>query len=490
MRVQGYIQTPIITNLAQQNLRSAEEMEEEEKAAQSAKLQELIRRGSPHDLQQANKLMKVMAGFDNRHKTDYRAKAAEEVGKIQQKARLLEEMLQNYRAEDAASDEGSQVVAHIRSELRFVRSLADDAQELSNALASAQPKIQKMCEEESEDTEAVAKLFEINDSIHRTLERYRLTRTGDLEAAAKIPKGTLGTSGAGVSKGPGNELSLIDLGSGDSNGASAASTQGGNAGIATSGQQQQGTLENDLLGLSLAGDAQNAGGQISLGGAISPQPQGVSSVAAKQNIMDSFNMPHQTASAQPQTQSYFQSPPPQQQNPPSYTPLQPPAQPTQTQPQISTPQHPNVAILQSQTTPQASAQSASDPFAALSGPSIRSSSPFQYQQSARPLPPPTSLASATHVQQPQTNFNPTGTAVSSGADLLDDDWAFSSALPDASHEITVVNSSIHLSFLVSRPPNTTNEFLIKSTVSNTTASLVSDFTFQAAVLKVCLSLWA
>lgn len=70
-------------------------MEEEEREAQSAKLQELIRRGTPADLQEANRLMKVMAGYDNRHKTDYRAKAAEEVAKVQQKAKILEEMLQS-----------------------------------------------------------------------------------------------------------------------------------------------------------------------------------------------------------------------------------------------------------------------------------------------------------------------------------------------------------------------------------------------------------
>lgn len=75
-------------------------MEQEERAAQSAKLQELIRRGTPHDLQEANRLMKVMAGYDTRHKTDYRAKAAEEVSKIQQKAKLLEEMLQKHEAGD------------------------------------------------------------------------------------------------------------------------------------------------------------------------------------------------------------------------------------------------------------------------------------------------------------------------------------------------------------------------------------------------------
>jgi ADP-ribosylation factor-binding protein GGA len=82
------------------NLKSAEEMEEEERAAQSAKLQELIRRGGPEDLQEANRLMKVMAGYDTRHKTDYRAKAAEEVAKVQQKAKLLEDMLQGHKTGD------------------------------------------------------------------------------------------------------------------------------------------------------------------------------------------------------------------------------------------------------------------------------------------------------------------------------------------------------------------------------------------------------
>ena len=98
MRIEIYSILTIWT----QNLRSAEEMEEEEREAQSAKLQELIRRGTPADLQEANRLMKVMAGYDNRHKTDYRAKAAEEVAKVQQKAKILEEMLQSHQPGDGA----------------------------------------------------------------------------------------------------------------------------------------------------------------------------------------------------------------------------------------------------------------------------------------------------------------------------------------------------------------------------------------------------
>ena len=209
-------------------------MEEEEKAAQSAKLQELIRRGGPEDLQEANRLMKIMAGYDTKHKTDYRAKAAEEVGRIQQKAKLLEERLQNFKAGDEVAD-------------------GDIFEELANALQSAQPKIQKMCEEESDDSEAVAKLLEINDSIHRTIERYKLIKKGDVDAASKIPQGTLGTS-TGVHKTADNELSLIDFG-GDE-----AQSSG-----PKSDEQKTASLQDDLLGLSVQDQGFGQGGGIALG---------------------------------------------------------------------------------------------------------------------------------------------------------------------------------------------------------------------------------
>lgn len=218
-------------------------MEEEEKEAQSAKLQELIRRGTPEDLQEANRLMKVMAGFDTRSKTDYRAKAAEEVGKIQAKARLLEERLAAFKPGDSMKD-------------------GDVFEELASSLQSAQPKIQKMCEEESDDHEAVAKLLEINDSIHRTVERWKLLKKGDIEGANKIAQGapipTPSTS-AGKSTSAANELSLIDF---DGDAAANGTNNNGN------GQSSQaGGLENDLLGLSL-GESSGSfgqGGGISLG---------------------------------------------------------------------------------------------------------------------------------------------------------------------------------------------------------------------------------
>lgn len=186
-------------------------------------------------MQEANRLMKVMAGYDTRHKTDYRAKAAEDVGKIQQKAKLLEERLQTFKPGDTMTE-------------------GDVYEELASALQSAQPKIQKMCEEESDDHEAVAKLLEINDSIHRTVERYKLMKKGDITGASQIAKGTLGTS-IGVNSN--NELSLIDFGGeSDTNGNDSAGTS----------QQHTNGLEDDLLGLSIGGGSSfGQGGGISLG---------------------------------------------------------------------------------------------------------------------------------------------------------------------------------------------------------------------------------
>jgi ADP-ribosylation factor-binding protein GGA len=118
-----------------------------------------------------------------------------------------------------------------------------------------------MCEEDSEDHEAVAKLFEINDSIHRTIERYKLFKKGDIEAANNIPQGTLGRSGAGVKQGPNNTLNLIDFGDSEPAPQAAESSQAPQQPAAKGN-----ALEDDLLGLSLSGDTYGQSGSISLGG--------------------------------------------------------------------------------------------------------------------------------------------------------------------------------------------------------------------------------
>ncbi|KAL8729594.1 MAG: hypothetical protein Q9181_004953 [Wetmoreana brouardii] len=418
------------------NLQSADEMEEEEKAAQSAKLQELIRRGGPEDLQEANRLMKVMAGYDTKHKTDYRAKAAEEVSKIQEKARLLEERLQNFRDGDKIED-------------------GDVFEDLASALQNAQPKIQKMCQEESDDQEAVNKLLQINDSIHRTIDRYKLVKKGDLEGASKIEKGTVGIS-TGVGKNADNELSLIDF-DGDIQPSSNSSAAEGSANSVPSKGE---SLEDDLLGLSFQDKPFGQTGGIALGFGSNTNVPGPSLLSSStQQSSAKISPPGPT----PQSQ---QPAPPR--NRPNYDPF---ASLTSSHP-TSRSNTPGPVF------PPPSASS-SDPFASLA------SKPPQ-QPSPAPSPSIFNFASP----KPPAAVIPNPTQQSNGASAsADDDWNFASALPadnsslPASNEIVVSQTAVTVSFKASRTDKSESPISILASYSNNTASLITEYTFQVAVTK-------
>jgi ADP-ribosylation factor-binding protein GGA len=81
-------------------------------------LQELIRKGTPRDLAEANQLMKVLSGYDSRHKTDYRAKAAEEVDQLRRKTELLHEMLMGVQENETIGHGDVFEVFHLRFILR------------------------------------------------------------------------------------------------------------------------------------------------------------------------------------------------------------------------------------------------------------------------------------------------------------------------------------------------------------------------------------
>ncbi|QSZ31457.1 hypothetical protein DSL72_001022 [Monilinia vaccinii-corymbosi] len=411
------------------NLKSAEEMEEEERAAQSAKLQELIRRGGPEDLQEANRLMKIMAGYDTRSKTDYRAKAAEEVGKVQQKARLLEERLEAFKPGDVMTE-------------------GDVYEELASALQSAHPKIQKMCEEESDDHEAVAKLLEINDSIHRTVERYKLMKKGDVDAALKIAKGTLGTS-TGVSKNSANELSLIDFdGEPETNGSSSTN----NALASTS---QPGGLEDDLLGLSLGEASYGEGGGIALGFGNNtniPGPALMSSTTENSTAKAPTPSVSPVSSIVPVKPDYSAFS--------AFGSSQPLSKPTTPQPSL---------LQQQQAAFSGSSPSNIDPFAALTSP--RQSTPQQSGSMfdfANPKPP---ISHSANAPAPATD---------------DDEWAFSSALPEglpSTNDLTISNTNLKISLNATREPSTPDVITLSVAFSNNANEPISDLTFQAAVTK-------
>ncbi|KKF94144.1 putative ADP-ribosylation factor-binding protein C25H2.16c [Ceratocystis platani] len=396
------------------NLKSAEEMEEEEREAQSAKLQELIRRGTPADLQEANRLMKVMTGFDTRSKTDYRAKAAEEVGKIQAKARLLEERLEAFQPGDKMVD-------------------GDVFSELAAALQSAQPKIQKMCEEESEDHEAVAKLFEINDNIHRTVERYKLMKKGDIEGAKSIAGGqhTKSKEAAQLSANTSAsaELSLIDFG-GDPE-----STAGSSTPSSSQKPSSSAGLENDLLGLAI-GESSSTSASFGQGGGIA-LGFGANSNVPGPSLLSS--MTHNSTARTASPLANFS---------------------------------PSPGLSQAQT-PQPAASN--DPFAALAGLSSSSS------------PAPAASFGASSVKNTLTSTSTPATA-STTVPAEDDEWAFSSALPEVSSapkEIrsTVNNTSIKIDMVAGRRPTSANAIAVAFFFSNNTPQPVGQLHFQLAVTK-------
>ncbi|KAI1117683.1 ADP-ribosylation factor-binding protein GGA2 [Nemania sp. NC0429] len=399
------------------SLKSAEEMEEEEREAQSAKLQELIRRGAPEDLQEANRLMKIMAGYDTRSKTDYRAKAAEDVGKIQAKARLLEERLAAFQPGDTMAD-------------------GDVFDDLAASLQSAQPKIQKMCEEESDDHEAVAKLLDINDSIHRTVERWKLLKKGDVEGANKLAQGapipTRSATSAKAKSSAAHELSLIDF-DGD------VGTNGAGTAAAAASSSQAAGVENDLLGLSL-GDSTGSfgqGGGISLG------------FGANQNIPGPALLSSLTQNSTAKG--------------PTPTPTPPPFSPFSgfsSKPSASQSTTPQPPLGQ---------------YSAFSQPPSRTSDPF-------------AALSAGQFSSKPTSPQPSAAAAAPAASNEDDEWSFSSALPPEvsaprEHEAVVSNTVLRINMKAARAPQSPNALSLLFSFSNTSPQQISNLHFQLAVTK-------
>ncbi|SNX82382.1 related to GGA2 - Arf-binding protein [Melanopsichium pennsylvanicum] len=152
------------------NLKSPEELEEEDRAAQGAKLQELIRRGTPKDLAQAQELMKIMSGAEPESKPDYTKQTRRELDKVQSRAILLNDMLNNAHQGEkfAQGDAYDQIASHLRS---------------------VQPRIQKWIgevEEGEEGGDNMDRLLLVNDLINQVVERYKQFTKGNFGAQVII----------------------------------------------------------------------------------------------------------------------------------------------------------------------------------------------------------------------------------------------------------------------------------------------------------------
>lgn len=237
-------------------LKTTSEIQKEQEVAQAAKLEELIRRGRPEDLREANKLMKIMAGFKQDNAKEAKQTILNELNKLKRKADLLNEMLSSSDEPDLQND---------------------TIGELYNNLKGAQPKFQKIIEEEHEDDDLVQDLLKFNDTVNQLLEKYSLLKIGNASAASQIHPSNIASPIQSNGGALANEINLIDFGDDADTQASspAPSTQTGSGDIVAD-------LLGDLSDLSMSSNANSQnfgfGGSISLGGTQAAAPVTTSAI--------------------------------------------------------------------------------------------------------------------------------------------------------------------------------------------------------------------
>ncbi|KAI8445075.1 VHS domain-containing protein [Phakopsora pachyrhizi] len=233
-------------------LKSAEELEEEDRAAQSAKLQELIRRGTPKDLAAAQELMKIMSGAEPDKQPDYEAEMQKELDRVQSRILLLNELLNNAQPSE-----------------KFVEGDAFD--QLSQKCKQVQPKLQKWIGESAENQpDMMDRLLLINDLTNNVLQRYNAFKNGDFSATAEINPAFAGRDTADA-KTRAKEVSLIDFEEPDESQV-----------ISSQAKADENPLEGLLNTLTISNDQTSQSGQknsqISGGSFFDPNPISSSSV--------------------------------------------------------------------------------------------------------------------------------------------------------------------------------------------------------------------
>ncbi|KAK6200240.1 VHS domain-containing protein [Scheffersomyces amazonensis] len=232
-------------------LKSLEDLQKEEAIVHSAKLQELIRRGKPQDLQEANKLMKIMAGFKDDNVQENKKQVTDDIARLKRKVEILAEMLNTIQNSGGKIDDSNEAIIDLYSSVK-----------------SSQPIVTKIIEEEHDDEGKVQELLGLNDNINSVVTKFQLFKGGKVDEASKISV----SGGAAASKAAA-ELNLIDFDD-DDVGTNQADDQGYNdllsdlANLAFTPAPASGTASstggssnsNDLLNIF------GSGGSIALGG--------------------------------------------------------------------------------------------------------------------------------------------------------------------------------------------------------------------------------
>lgn len=101
-------------------------------------------------------------------KPDYAIQTAKELDKVQSRAILLNDMLNNYQAEE-----------------KFVK--GDGYDQIAGHLRGVQPRLQKwISDAEDGESEQIDRLLLLNDLVNQVCERYQAFKSGDLSATVNI----------------------------------------------------------------------------------------------------------------------------------------------------------------------------------------------------------------------------------------------------------------------------------------------------------------
>ncbi|BGP11020.1 ARF-binding protein [Rhodotorula toruloides] len=270
-----------------ESLQTPDELEEEDREAQAAKLQELIRRGTPKDLAAAQELMKIMAGAEPEKKPNYEEQVSKELDRVQQRVLLLNEMLNNANPKE-----------------RFVEGDAYD--QIAQKCRHVQPKLQKWIADSSENhPDSMDRLLLINDLINNVIKRYEAFKAGDRSATAEIDP-ALATGSAGAkARTQAKQVSLIDF---DDDEAFAAPSPSPAPGPTASRSNAPSNPLDDLASLSLGPSAPASGGAAS-GGSLFDLNAAFSTPPSSSSTAFSTNNGNSTpAPSTPQGGTFFSNP--------------------------------------------------------------------------------------------------------------------------------------------------------------------------------------
>ncbi|KAJ1948389.1 ARF-binding protein, partial [Linderina macrospora] len=227
-------------------LRSKEELEKEDLEAMQAKLQELLRRATPRDLREANKLMKIITGYEQSSKQpDYDQEWESELESIESRAGLLVEILQNMQPGDRMDDTAKELLAKcISNQSRIHKLIADHESAVADDDDNG--------DEDSAERQELDRLIRLNDTIGDAVQAYK-----DLEAG-KVPEfkhigGIAAGAQAATEQEPENELIAWDDNA-EENSVALAAVGDAAAGAAPQPAVSKNPLD-DLMGLSFNGPA-------------------------------------------------------------------------------------------------------------------------------------------------------------------------------------------------------------------------------------------